>query len=141
MFKSPVLRGILIAFLLLFSGMLLSSWSTDTLVQRIASAIVAGLMLLFALGLLAPRRLGWIFRVLAGVVFLVYLAYFGHQLWRLLSGDAQSFSPGRPSALMAGLGLLILGVPCLVFALSGLPPSQWSPGRRRGPDDEGKGAP
>ena len=148
MFNSPVLRGILIVFLLLFSWMVLSSWSRDTPAQRVAGAIVAGLMLFFALGLLAPRRLGWIFRVLGGFVFLVYAGYFAHQVWRLLEGDAQRFSPGRPSAVMAGLGLLILGVPCLVYALSGLPPSQWATGpadsdqrddrRDDQPDDEPK---
>lgn len=36
-------------------------------------------------------------------------------------GAHKPFIPGQPSALMSGIGLLLFGVPALVFALGGVP--------------------
>jgi hypothetical protein len=142
MIRSPALRVIVAVVVLLFAWMLLAGWSTETPRARLGLAGMAALLVLLALALLAPRRMAWAFRVLAGTVFVLYAAYFVDQARQLLGGASQPFALGRPSTLMAGLGLLVFGVPCLVFALSG----QWLPVHRvwrtrpratpRNPDDD-----
>jgi hypothetical protein len=110
-------RLILVAFLLLFVWMVLAGWSTDTPKQRVGSAVVAGFMLVLALGIAAPGRFIWALRVAAGAVAATYAVYFVTELVALLRGEPQPLVMGRPSATMAGLGLLVFGVPALVFAL------------------------
>jgi hypothetical protein len=142
MLRSPTLRIVLAVVVLVFAWMLLAGWSSETPRARLVLGGMAALLVLFALALLAPRRMAWGFRVLAGTVFLLYAAYFVDQARQLLRGDAQPFVLGQPSTLMAGLGLLVFGIPCLVFALSG----QWIPVHRalrgrnhaapREPDDD-----
>ena len=142
MIQSPVLRIVLAAFVLLFAGMMVSDWGAEPPSRRWAIGIFVGLMVLFAIALLAPRRMRWAFRLLAGCIFLLYAGYFVDQARRLLSGTPQRFALGRPSTVMAGIGLLVFGIPCLVYALSG----QWIPVYRtlrrgddatRKPDDDG----
>ena len=112
-------RWILSCCIALLAWMLLAGWSDVTVAAKIASAAVAAFMLTLAVGLLAPTRFRLAFRILAGVVALTFAAYFITELWALLGGRTQSFRPGQPSALMAGLGLVVIGIPALVFALSG----------------------
>jgi hypothetical protein len=76
-------------------------------------------MLTLVAGLLAPTRLRLAFRVLAGAIGMGYAAYLVSELWSLLRGDVQPLAFGRPSALMAGLGFVVFGIPALVFAFSG----------------------
>ena len=112
-------RWILSFCLVLLASMLLSGWSTDTLGARIASAMIAAFMLTLAACLLAPTRFRVAFRILAGAVALAFAAYFIGELWALFGGQVQPVRPGQPSALMAGLGFVVIGIPALVFAISG----------------------
>lgn len=113
-------RFILAAVLVLLAWMVLSGWETDTPKARVFSAVFAAFMLILALGLAAPSRFGIAFRIVAGVVAVAYTWYFVSEVLALLRGANQPLRMGQPSALMAGIGLLIFGVPALVFALSGV---------------------
>ncbi len=113
-------RFVLAAVLFLFTWMVLSGWETDSVQARAVSAVIAAFMIVLAAGLLAPTRLRIAFRLVAGVVALTYAWYFGAELFALLGGEAQPIRLGMPSALMAGLGFIVFGVPALVFALGGV---------------------
>ena len=114
-------RWILVAFIVLLSWMTLSGWAESSTSERVFAAAFAGFMLTIAFGLAAPRHSVVAFRVVAGVVAVGFIAYFGSELVALLRGARQPIAVGRPSALMAGLGLLVWGVPALVFAVGGVP--------------------
>ena len=75
--------------------------------QRVVGIIVSSVALLFALGLAFPRRGRVATRIVAGCVVLAYLAYFVTELISLLRGEPRPFRRGEPSALMAGIGLLV----------------------------------
>jgi MFS family permease len=120
MIESRFLRAVLVAALLGFVALLVAGWSPDD--TPTARAVGVGLVLLaltFAVGVIAPGRRRLALRIVAGVVVAFYLAYFGTYAWRLARGEPQPFVFGQPSALMAGIGLLVWGVPLLVYALSG----------------------
>lgn len=103
------------AILLLFSWMVLSGWETDPPKARAITAVVAGFMVLLAAGLVAPTRLRIVFRVIAGIVAAAYAWYFVDQLVRLIGGEPQQLRLGAPSALMAGVGLLVFAVPAFII--------------------------
>jgi hypothetical protein len=113
-------RYILAAVLVLFTWMVLSGWDGDSDKVRAIDATVAAFMLLLALGVLAPRRLNVALRIVAGMVAAGYLAYFCGEVWALINGEHQVVRLGAPSALMASVGLLIFGVPALIYALGGV---------------------
>lgn len=120
MIQSRFLRIVLVAAVLGFGALLVASWSPDD--DPLARAVTVGLMLLavtFAVGVALPGRRRIALRVVAGAVVLFYLVYFATYAWRALHGEPQPFGLGQPSALMAGLGLLVWGVPLLVYTLSG----------------------
>jgi hypothetical protein len=110
-------RWIVVAFLLLFSWMTLSSWESDSTRQRIGSSIFAGFMLTLAVGMAAPRRFHVALRVASGVVALTFLGYFAWELAALLRGASQPLAFGQPSAVLAGLGFVIFGIPAAVYAI------------------------
>ena len=110
-------RWTIIAFILLFAWMLLSSWSADSSRQRVVESGLIAFMFVLALGLAAPGRFRWALRVAAGMVAVGYLAYFIVEVTGLFRGDSQPLSLNRPNATAAGIGLLVYGVPALVFAL------------------------
>jgi hypothetical protein len=110
-------RWILIAFLLLFAWMMVSGWHRDPPRVRAMTAVFAGLMVLFALGIAWPSRFMLALRVVAASVAIAYLIYFVSEVRDLLRGEDQHLRPGRPSALLAGIGLLVYGVPAIIFAL------------------------
>jgi hypothetical protein len=110
-------RWTIIAFILLFGWMLLSDWSADSSRQRVVESGLIAFMLALALGLAAPGRFRWALRVAAGMVAVGYFAYFVSEVFGLLRGDAQELSVNRPNATAAGVGLLLYGVPALIFAL------------------------
>ena len=120
MIESRFLRIVLVVAVLGFAALLLAGRSPDD--TPAARAVSTGLVLLaltFVVGLVMPGRRRIALRVVAGLVVAFYLAYFAIYAWRLVQGEPQPFGLGTPSALMAGLGLLVWGVPLLVYALSG----------------------
>jgi hypothetical protein len=74
---------------------------------------------LFVLALALPRHRELAVRTMAGSVAALYAVYFGAELWQLLGGERQTFAPGRPSALMANIALLVVGVPLFRYAVTG----------------------
>jgi len=117
---SRLSRYILAAVLVLFSWMVLSGWDGDSRKVRAVDAALAAFMLLLALGVLAPRRLNVALRIVAAMVAVGYFAYFCGEVWALINGEHQVIRLGGPSALMAGVGMLIFGVPALIYALGGV---------------------
>ena len=113
-------RYILAAVLALFTWMVLAGWDMDSNTSRAMDVAVATFMVLLGFGVLAPRRMSGALRIVAGMIALTYLAYFGFEVRGLLSGEHQVLKIGAPSALMAGVGLLVFGVPALIFALGGV---------------------
>ncbi len=120
MIRSYFLRILLIGALLAGVWLILAGWSTDSPRDRLVEASISVVVVLFAVAIALPARASWALRVVAGTVGAAYLLYFGSELWSLLGGKAQSFRIGQPSALMAALGLLIIGIPMLVFAFAGI---------------------
>ena len=120
MIRNNFLRAVLVAALLGAVWLILAGWSTDSPRDRVIDASISTVVLLLALGTVLPVRAAWALRVVAGVVGVAYVLYFGSELWSMLRGKTQSFRIGEPSTLMAGLGLLIIGIPMLVFAFAGV---------------------
>jgi hypothetical protein len=110
-------RLIIVAFILLFVWMMLGGWESDTPKVRFFSALFAAFMLVLAVGVAAPSRFLIALRVVAATVAVAYLLYFVTQVAALLRGEEQRFQTGRPSAVMAGIGLIVYGVPAIIFAL------------------------
>jgi ABC-type amino acid transport system permease subunit len=81
--------------------------------------VISIVVLLLALAIALPRTASWALRLVAGAVGGAYVVYFVSELWGLATGHPHPLAIGQPSATMAGLGLLIIGLPMLVFALSG----------------------
>ena len=102
-------------------------WSPKTVVIVI---LIEGALALLALAMIAPRRCAWAGRVLCGLVFLAYVGYLGLELWE----DPGSIRDvGRRSESTAGnalLGLIVIGLPALAFALG------WRPRGRAGDKTE-----
>ena len=139
MIHSRSLRIVLLVALLGGVWLMLAGWATDSPRDRFVNASISAVVLLFALGIALPARASWAFRIVAAVIGLTHLAYFGSESWGLLRGRPQHLRVGQPSALMAGLGLLVIGVPSLLFALSGSGWGFWHrfTGDKRGnPDDD-----
>ena len=119
MIQSPLLRAVLVLALLAFAAFGLSTAWTE---GGEGTALLVGISLAaltFAVGLVFPGRRRIALRLVAGAVVAMYLVYLGGELWGLLRGEAQAVRIGRPSALMAGVGVLIWGIPLLVYTLSG----------------------
>jgi Regulator of ribonuclease activity B len=119
MIQSPFLRAVLVLALLSFGAFCLQiGWSEGgsgtwlLLVLALASVT-------FAIGLAFPGRRRIALRLVAAGVVVLYLVYFGAEFVSLLRGTAQQTRIGQPSALMAGAGLLVWGVPLLIYTLSG----------------------
>jgi Regulator of ribonuclease activity B len=88
-------------------------------------AVLLGLVsLTAAVGFAFPGRSRVALRITAAVVVLAYVLYFGWEYLELLRGHRQPFAVGQPSTLMAGLGLLVWGIPLLLHALSGRSPRE-----------------
>ena len=73
---SVLSRVVLVAVLLSFVWMVLSSWGTDTLKVRIFEVVFSALTLIVAFGLIVPKRLGLAFRFFAGSLGVGYLFIF-----------------------------------------------------------------
>jgi hypothetical protein len=73
----------------------------------------------FVLGLRDPLRFRWACRLVCAEVFLAYLAYFVHE-WVFSSHAFRLVEPtSAASPRNALLGLLIIGIPSLAYALTG----------------------
>ena len=113
-------RWILAAVLLAFAWLVLSGWASDTPRVRAISAVIAGLMVLGAAGAVAPTRLAWALHIVAGAASLGYIVYFVTEVVDLVRGEPQPLRLGQPSAVMAGIGLIVFAIPLGVFAVSGV---------------------
>jgi hypothetical protein len=122
--QSPVLRAVLVLALLAFAAFCLFTVWTE---GGPGSALLVGLSLLaltFAVGLVFPGRRRIALRLVAASVVTLFLVYLGVELWQLVRGGAQELRTGQPSALMAGVGVLIWGIPLLIYTLSGRTPRE-----------------
>ena len=121
MIRSPVLRAVLVLALVGFAAFAIDLVWEDGGKEQ-GSTLMVGLALLAltaAVGFAFPGRRRIALRAVGAVIVLVYVAYFGVELVALLRGEKQPLNIGEPSAIIAGLGVLIWGVPLLVYALSG----------------------
>jgi hypothetical protein len=81
-------------------------------------ALIVAALLLF-LKLYDGIRFHWAGRVVAGMVFAAYVAYFVHELVVSPAPFRMPRSRSEASAVNALLGLLIFGIPGLLYALLG----------------------
>jgi len=122
--SSPTLRAILALALLAFAAFCLQIAWTEGGPGTWLLIVMALVSVTFVVGLVVPCRQRIALRLVAGAVVLGYVAYFGMELVALFRGETQSLRVGGPSALMAGVGLLVWGVPLLVYTLSGRTPRE-----------------
>jgi Ca2+/Na+ antiporter len=105
-----------IGIFLITMPFLIPEW-TPAVIGLMVSFYLAGIALLLAL--VNPSRFAWAKRVLTSVVFLAYLVYAVTELrenqWQL--GRPGSQSDANP--VNALRGLIIIGIPCLVFTCLG----------------------
>ena len=120
MIRRYLLRAVLISALAGGVWLILSGWSTDSPRDRFIDASISLVALLLAIGVALPERAFWALRIVAGAVGIAFLAYFGWELWAFLQGQKQTVRLGEPSIVMAGLGLVVIGLPMLLFALGGI---------------------
>jgi hypothetical protein len=134
------IRWTLSPFVLLFAftmPMLINGWTFGRMV------LIGGMELMCACllaGFWLPPRIGfWGFRVLAGLVFVAYAAYL---IDEFLFSQKPSNGIGRrsdASPFNALLGLLVIGVPCLLFAVLGRFTLRPPPETGGGESDESNG--
>jgi hypothetical protein len=110
-------RGVVVAVLLSFVWMVLSSWATDTVKVRIFEVAFSALTLIVAFGLIVSKRLGLASRFFAGSLGVGYLFMFYVEATHQMSTPVQHLTLGAP-ALGAGILLMLLGIPLLAYALS-----------------------
>lgn len=117
--SSPFMRRVLVPVLLAFAGcwfFLIDEWSTKNILLVVALDAPA---LLYAAVLLWPDRTRWAARVVAGFVALAYLAYFIDEVFIRKAPIGIGASSGSTTPWNAYLGLTIIGVPCLLYAVRG----------------------
>jgi hypothetical protein len=121
MVTNPVLRALLV---LCLAGFVWALWlpdpeGTPMKGQWLVIALTA-LAATFAVGLVFPTRARWALRVVAGLAAGVLFALFAYRVVLLVRhGPPRGGVLAIDSPLRTGLGLLLFGVPLLVFALSG----------------------
>ncbi|HEY5061739.1 MAG TPA: hypothetical protein VII52_09410 [Gemmatimonadaceae bacterium] len=125
MFKNRFARGVLVVAVVGFAWMFVADWATSSNQARWIDAAFSAGSLLLAIGIAAPVRARWALRVVAGAVGLSSLVFFVVELRDLLEGNRQVLALGHPSATTAGIGLLVYGVPLLIFAVSGFAGKRW----------------
>ena len=117
---SRFIRGVLSPLVLLFGlvmPLLIEQWTPT----RIAVMVVMEAMCLALLaGFWLPARFGHAaFRILTGLVFLVYAGYLLDESVFHAAGFKLTGSEGEASPRNALLGFLIIGLPCLWYSLLG----------------------
>lgn len=110
-------RIVLASVLVSFVWMVLSSWATDTVKVRVFEVAFSAITLIVAFGLVVPKRLGLAFRFFAGSLGAGYLFMFYIEVTHQMSTPGEHLTLGTP-ALGAGILLMLLGIPLLVYALS-----------------------
>jgi len=98
---------------------MLVGWTAESPRDRIMTGAVCAVALLLAGAVAFPERRQIPFRIVSGIVGLAYVGYFALEVKERVGGHTQPLRVGTPSAIMAGLGLLIIGLPLLLFAFSG----------------------
>lgn len=117
---SPFIRWTLSPFLILTMLVLPVTVGTPTSQSNIFMAGMELLGLFLLIGLWTKGRIQKIsFRVLAGLVGAAYLAYLVFEFWYSEKPFRLGGSQAGDSPKNALLGFLVLGVPCLWFAVSG----------------------
>ena len=114
---TPFVRAVLAPVLILFAAgmaLMVDTWTTQAIVSI---SLLSGAALLGALWLISPKRFGWAGRVVAALVFLAYSAYLVYEF--IFSGHEfrvveRSSNVSPRNAL---LGFVIIGLPCLWYAL------------------------
>ena len=119
----------LLGFVWMLNAGVADATQAPTLTQRVASIVVSAIALLFAAGLAFPRRGRLATRIVAGCVLLAYVLYFVTELVAWFRGKEQTMEPGNTSVLLAAIGLVIWGIPMLVYALGGPSPLDILSGR------------
>jgi hypothetical protein len=85
-------------------------------------AVTGGLeafIFLLLFGLYDPQRYWWALRVVATTVFAAYVLYFIHEAFILRTPFKLFERPGAASSTHALLGLIVIGLPCLRYAILG----------------------
>jgi hypothetical protein len=115
---SPFLAWTLIPILLLFAVGMPLTVPDDPPTARPVAYLLSVCAMLLALGLFNPRRFAWAFRIVCAMVALTYLAY----MLEMFFSDGPFFGDGRRSSVSpvnSLLGFLIIGLPCLCYAVLG----------------------
>jgi hypothetical protein len=120
--STPLLRWTLIPVLVLFGAGMPFLVPEYTLWRALLTAALSGTALLYAAALLWPRYLWITGRIVAVMVFLFYAAYAISEWFfsdhPFVLGQRKSVA----SALNSLLGLLIIGIPALLYAIRRRPP-------------------
>lgn len=115
--STPLLRWTLIPVLVLFGAGMPFLIPKYTLWRALLMAALSGTALVYAAALMWPRYLWLTGRIVAAMVFLFYIAYAVSELFfsdhPFVIGERRS----RASPVNSLLGLLIIGVPALLYAL------------------------
>ena len=121
-------RAVVVAILVGFAWIFLSTFSTDTPKGRVLGIIMAGITLIVAFGFAIPSRLGFAFRFFAASMGAGYLFMFYNEARKLSSSDDQPLTFKTP-AIATGIILLMFGVPLLIYALHRRSKKQLRPAR------------
>lgn len=118
--SSNFIRWTLSPFLLLFlvlMPMMVETWTLSIVVIIAVLELAGGLLFV---GFWVPAQFRrWTSRILAAIVFLFYSAYFADELFFSAHSTGVSEGARRDIPLNAIAGFLIIGLPCLWYALSG----------------------
>jgi hypothetical protein len=109
-------RAVVVAILVGFAWIFLSTLATDTPKGRVFGIVMAGITLIVAFGFAIPSRLGFAFRFFAASMGAGYLFVFYNEARKLPISDNQPVTFQTP-AIATGIILLVFGVPLLIYAL------------------------
>jgi len=116
---SPFMRWTLVPVLVAFAIGMPYLDARKTTGSTLLVAGLSTLSLLYAVALLAPARARWASRVAAAMVFLFYVWYAVIE-WFFSSDPVTLLEPrGNASPVNALLGLFVIGVPALAYAVRG----------------------
>jgi hypothetical protein len=128
LFRSPLLRGVLVLTAALFALLMLGDWAEQDPRMHAETMLLVAPVIALGLGAAFPRRLWWALRFFTGLLGVTYAFWFGAALLGMLRGEPQVLTLGEPSALGTGIGFVVIGVPLLVHAITGAFP--WDHWRR-----------